>query len=183
MQVIREARIGDEDRIARVHVAAWRAAYRGMMPDAFLDALDEDARAKRWRERLETKPEGRRVVVAIEDETIVGFAGVGPARDETRTRGELYMINVAPSAWGRGIASALLTTCVNELAAFGHHEAILWVLRQNARARRFYQREGWTQEGDRRDTISENGFSFEVDELRYVRALPHDPRRGLTRRS
>jgi len=172
MSEIRGARMGDEDAIARVHVAAWRAGYRGMMPDAFLDALDERARAKRWREVIANPAAGRRAVVAIADDSIVGFAGVGPARGEAGTRGELYMINVAPSAWGRGVASALLSTCVNELAAFGHREAILWVLRQNARARRFYQREGWTQEGDRRDTISENGFTFEVDELRYVRALP-----------
>jgi ribosomal protein S18 acetylase RimI-like enzyme len=173
MNVIREARIGDEDQIARVHVAAWRAAYRGMMPDAYLDALSEETRAKRWRERLENPlPGNRRTLVATANESIVGIAGIGAARDEAGSRGELYMINLAPTAWGRGIASALLERCVNDLSAFGHREAILWVLRQNARARRFYQREGWTHEGDRRDTISENGFSFEVDELRYVRALP-----------
>ncbi len=171
MFVIREARVGDESEISRVHVAAWRAAYRGMMPDDFLDALDERVRAKRWRERLETNPSGRRIVVATANESIVGFAGVGPARDEAGTRGELYMINLAPTAWGRGIGSALLETCVESLSRFGHREAILWVLRQNARARRFYQREGWTHEGDRRDTINENGFTFEVDELRYVRSL------------
>ena len=116
MHVIREARIGDESEIARVHVAAWRAAYRGMMPDDFLDALDEKLRATRWRQHLENRPEGRRIVVALEEESIVGFAGVGPARDEAGTRGELYMINLAPTAWGRGIASALLATCVNALA-------------------------------------------------------------------
>jgi GNAT superfamily N-acetyltransferase len=147
-----------------------------MMPDDFLDALGENARAKRWRERLENPlPGGRRIVVATANESIVGFAGVGPARDEAGERGELYMINLAPTAWGRGIGSALLEQCVIDLAAFGHREAILWVLRQNARARRFYQREGWTQEGDRRDTISENGFTFEVDELRYVRVLATTP--------
>jgi RimJ/RimL family protein N-acetyltransferase len=172
MQVIREARIGDEDQIARVHVAAWRAAYRGMMPDAFLESLDENTRAKRWRERLDATSAGRRTFVAIASDSIVGIAGIGPARDEAGTRGELYMINLAPTAWGRGIASELLDQCVKDLSAFGHREAILWVLRQNARARRFYEREGWTQEGDRRLAISENGFTFEVDELRYVRAIP-----------
>lgn len=172
MHVIREARIGDEAAIARVHVAAWRAGYRGMMPDAFLDALSEDARAKRWQAVMANPKPGRRVVVAVDDgDSIVGFAGVGPARDDTGTRGELYMINLAPTAWGRGIASALLDRCVKDLSALGHREAILWVLRQNSRARRFYEREGWKHDGDRRDTISENGFSFEVDELRYVRAL------------
>jgi ribosomal protein S18 acetylase RimI-like enzyme len=172
MQVIREARIGDETEIARVHVAAWRAAYRDMMPDAFLDSLDEKQRATRWRDRLENPlPGKRRMLVATANASVVGFAGVGPARGETGTRGELYMINLAPSAWGTGIGSALLTKCVADLASFGHHEAFLWVLRQNARARRFYEREGWKHDGDRRDTITENGFTFEIDELRYVRAL------------
>jgi len=170
--MIRDARIGDEDEIARVHVAAWRAAYRGTMPDEFLDALDEESRAKRWREWIENSRTKRRLVVATANGSIVGFAGIGPAREEAGNRGELYMINLAPTAWGRGIGSALLEQCVSALAAVGHREAILWVVRQNARARRFYQREGWTQEGDRHDTISENGFTFEVDELRYVRALP-----------
>jgi GNAT superfamily N-acetyltransferase len=120
-------------------------------------------------------PGNRRIIVATANESIVGFAGVGPARDEPGTRGELYMINLAPTAWGRGIGTELLEQCVKDLSAFGHGEAILWVLRQNARARRFYQREGWTQEGDRHDTIRENGFTFEVDELRYVRAIPPVP--------
>jgi GNAT superfamily N-acetyltransferase len=174
MDVIREARIGDETEIARVHVAAWRAAYRDTMPDAFLDSLDEKQRATRWRERIENPlPGKRRMLVATANESIVGFAGVGPARDGLATRGELYMINLAPAAWGTGIGRALLAKCVADLASFGHREAFLWVVRQNARARRFYEREGWTHEGDRRDTIRENGFMFEVDELRYVRALAH----------
>jgi len=144
------------------------------MPDDFLDALDEEARAKRWYEVIARPKPGRRVVVALADDAIVGFAGVGPARGEAGERGELYMINLAPAAWGRGIGSELLVRCVKDLSALGHREAILWVLRQNARARRFYEREGWQHDGDRRDTIGENGFTFEVDELRYVRALPPD---------
>jgi L-amino acid N-acyltransferase YncA len=146
-----------------------------MMPDAFLASLDGVARAARWRVWLGAPTEGRRVLVALDDtEVLVGFASVGPARDEPGERGELYAINVAPAAWGTGAATALLAAATRALADLGHREAMLWVLRENARARRFYQREGWVQEGDRRDTISENGFTFDVDELRYVRAVGAD---------
>jgi GNAT superfamily N-acetyltransferase len=172
MVAIREAKPGDADAIGRVHVDAWREDYRGMMPDAFLDSLDASVRALRWQPRLAERPDGKKIFVAIENDDLVGFAGVGPARDEPGVRGELYMINVAKRAWGTGVATALLAESVHALATFGHREAILWVLRQNARARRFYRREGWTQEGERHDTIKENDFTFEVDELRYVRALP-----------
>jgi GNAT superfamily N-acetyltransferase len=168
---IRDALVGDVDAVGRMHVAAWRAGYRGMMPDAFLDSLDPAARASRWRGVLAKMESGRRIIVAIEADAVVGMAGVGPARNEEGTRGELYMINVAPEAWGKGVGTALLAEAVRTLASNGHREAILWVLRQNARARRFYEREGWTEESARRDTISENGFTFDVDELRYVRGL------------
>lgn len=169
--IIRDALVEDADAIGRVHVAAWRAGYRGMMPDAFLDSLDEKARAARWRERLSVRPREARTLVAIVDDELVGIASIGPARDEVGSRGELYMINVAPSAWGKGVASALLASATSGLVLLGHREAILWVLRQNARARRFYEREGWSQEAERRDTIRENGFTFDVDELRYQRLL------------
>ena len=169
---IREVVLADADALGRVHVEAWRVGYRGMMPDAFLASLDGAARAARWRELLGAPKEGRRRLVAIDDTaTLVGFAMVGPARDEAGDRGELYAINVTPAAWGTGAATALLAAATRALAELGHREAILWVLRANARARRFYQREGWSMEGDRRDTISENGYTFDVDELRYVRAV------------
>ena len=128
-------------------------------------------RAARWRDVLGRVESGQKIFVALQDAALVGFAGVGPARDEAGDRGELYMINVLPSAWGTGAATALLDHSLQALAKLGHREAILWVLRQNARARRFYRREGFAEEGDRHDTIEENGFSFEVDEIRCVRAL------------
>lgn len=169
---VREAKPEDADAFGRVHVEAWRAGYRGMMPDDFLASLDPAVRGARWRERLAKQPDGRAIFVITGDiGAPYGFAGVGPARDEPGPRGELYMINLLPAAWGTGAATMLLARATEALRNFGHREAILWVLRQNARARRFYEREGWKQTGDRRDTISENGFTFEVDELRYGRAL------------
>jgi RimJ/RimL family protein N-acetyltransferase len=138
------------------------------MPDAFLASLDAGKRAARWRERLSEPMVGKKIFVAIDARSdLVGFAGVGPARDEPHDRGELYMINVAPAAWGTGVGTALLVEAMHALSVLGHREAILWVLRQNARARRFYEREGWAQEGERRDTITENDFNVTVDELRY----------------
>jgi len=169
---IRDAKIDDLAALARVHVDAWRAAYIGMMPDAFLASLDPAERAARWRARFDEWGRDKRLFAAFDARgELVGMAGVGPARGDARERGELYMINVAPPAWGTGVAVALLAHATRTLTELGHREAILWVLRQNARARRFYRREGWKQEGDRRDTISENGFTFDVDELLYTRAL------------
>ena len=171
MLVIREAALDDAEVLGRVHVDAWRAGYRGMMPSAFLDSLDAVTRASRWRDALSKRVSGKKILVALDDEALVGFAGVGPARGEVGERGELYMINLHSTAWGKGIATSLLIEATSTLESFGHRAAILWVLRDNARARRFYEREGWSRDGERTDTISENGFTFRVDELRYARSL------------
>lgn len=142
-----------------------------MMPDAFLASLEPSVRAVRWRGPLQRVASDTKIFVAIDQEAVVGFAGIGPARGEVDSRGELYMINVAPRAWGTGVAALLLEHAMRTLVELGHGEAILWVLRANVRARRFYERAGWTENGERRDEITENGFTFDVDELRYARVL------------
>ena len=72
---------------------------------------------------------------------IVGFASVGPSRDE-RGIGELYAIYVEPDQWSTGAGRALIERAEERLRhAYG--EATLWVLEDNPRARAFYERGGW----------------------------------------
>jgi GNAT superfamily N-acetyltransferase len=151
---VREALPADAAAIAVTHIRAWRAAYRGVFPDAFLDGIDEtarmreDEREKAWRDNLEQpKPAVRTLVVCDgASHTLVGFATVGPDRDNLGI-GELYAINLHPDAWGKGAGRALLDASVRALCDAGHSELVLWVLRSNARARRFYEIAGWRPDG------------------------------------
>src|SRR5947208_195366 len=81
---IRAATVEDARAIAEVHVAGWRAAYRGQMPDALLDSLSVDERAEK-RRRWIANPTSvdHRTWVAERDGRILGFANTGPIRDET----------------------------------------------------------------------------------------------------
>ena len=72
---------------------------------------------------------------------------------------------VAPAAWGTGAARELMRTALDWLAAGGVDEAVLWVGEGNERARRFYEREGWTADGEMRAS------SLGPPEVRYRRAL------------
>lgn len=153
--------------MGRVHCEAWQAAYRGIMPDDYLDGLDPDDRAARWQGVLDANPlpaEGRRLVAELDDD-IVGIALVWPdTSDPASGLGELVLINVAPHAWGRGAGTALLRACCNALAELGHDQAILWVADGNARARRFYEREGWHLDGGAR---TEDVGGAPIVEVRY----------------
>ena len=146
---IREAVAGDVGAIARVQVESWRVAYRGVIADAYLDAMDVAARTERWRERLPGGPEGRRAFVAEADGAVVGFAAFGPCRDADASArvGELYAIYVLPDRLRQGIGRALHAAGVDDLRRSGYDEARLWVLEANPAARSFYERLGWEWDG------------------------------------
>ncbi|MEO1060207.1 MAG: GNAT family N-acetyltransferase [Actinomycetota bacterium] len=164
---IRPLTVDDADQLGPVHVRAWQAAYRGIMPDDYLDGLDGTARAARWREHLGDVPADVVHLVGDLEGRIVGGVTVGTERDERRI-GELYAINLDPDAFGTGVGQALFEAGEEALRSLGHDEAVLWVVRENARARRFYERNGWLPDG------TEKAVDFggvDVVELRYATTL------------
>jgi ribosomal protein S18 acetylase RimI-like enzyme len=167
---IRDASVDDADAIGSVSVRAWQAAYRGIMPDAYLDGLRAEERAATWRQGLaDPRPEQHVRVVTVGGD-VVGFAASGPeAADVTDGEtGELYAINVDPDHWGRGLGRVLLGEVHRGFADAGYHTAVLWVATDNARARRFYESEGWAAEGLPRDA---DALGVMVNEVRYRKRL------------
>ena len=162
MPEVRRARLEDAAAIAAVHVRTWQTAYEHVFGAERLAAIDLNARAEQWRQRL-GEPEWQEVVLVVEDESsIVGFASCGESRDAPG-EGELYAIYVLPESWGSGAGPVLLAAA---LAALGEdfNRASLWVLEENPRARRFYEREGWTLDGGRRE---EEFLGVQINEVRY----------------
>ncbi len=146
--------------IAEVHVETWRAAYKHVFPAKVLEGLSVDEREGRWRRTIED--ESAIVWVARMRGRVIGFASVGPSRTEEGA-GELYAIYVLPEAWGSGAAHELMAAAKAWFASESYSTAMLWVLADNPRARRFYEREGWTAEGMRVEAVS----SVEIEEALY----------------
>ncbi|MGD0083927.1 MAG: GNAT family N-acetyltransferase [Acidimicrobiales bacterium] len=171
--IVRDAEVGDADEIAEAHVRAWQIAYRGIMPDRYLDELSEDMAGQRQRRRVHlAAPDNPRVfnLVAERDGTVVGWLAAGPCRDEDHheTQAEVWAVYVHPDAWRTGAGGALMTAATERLAAQGYTEASLWVFEANARARRFYERYGWRTDGA--TEIYERGGGQAI-EIRYRRPL------------
>jgi ribosomal protein S18 acetylase RimI-like enzyme len=167
---IRPARVDDADGVGAVHVRAWQSAYRGLMPDDYLDGLQAQDHATRWREHLVAPTTAAELFVVVEDHRVVGFASVGPALDGdvSSDTGQLYAINLDPHVWGRGIGRALLSGMTDRLSELGYVEAVLWVVPDNHRARRLYEAAGWSDDDLRRD---DEVFGVVVPEMRYRRRL------------
>ena len=131
VSLVRPAEVEDAAAIAAVHVATWRTTYRGLLPDDFLDSLDESGYEERWR-RILVEPSSR-VYVAADGPQVVGFASGGRERaGEDGFSGELYAIYVVQEAQGRGHGRRLVQAVVGGLRELGLEDMIVWVLRDNA---------------------------------------------------
>ena len=163
--VIRPAVPSDAAEIARVHVASWRAAYVGIVPQSILDRLAVERRHELWAIRL-AEPAETRTLVAVRDGKIVGFAGTNrPTDPEYPARtGELETIYLLPEAWRHGLGRRLMRGALDDLVERGFETAILWVLTVNERARRFYEESGWQSDG-RVQMLDFDGTP--VEEIRY----------------
>ncbi len=162
---VRHAEPDDADAVETIRIRGWRTAYRHVFPPSDLDALRIDG--ERWRRRFELPPPGwSTFVVEDGEQRVVGFASVGPSRDE-QGPGELYAIYVDPDAWSTGAGRALIETAEEQLRR-EYAVAYLWVLEDNPRARAFYERAGWTPDGARK---AEERFGVRAPEVRYRKEL------------
>jgi ribosomal protein S18 acetylase RimI-like enzyme len=139
--MVRPAQLIDAAAIARVHVDSWRTTYRDMLPGEFLASLSESGYTERWQRVI---GEGSSRVYLVEEKgEVVGFASCGRERaGEAGFAGELYAIYVLDSAQRRGHGRELVRAAVGGLREMGLKDMIIWVLRDNAAARRFYERLG-----------------------------------------
>lgn len=164
----------DAQALAEIHVLAWQVGYRGLLPDSLLDSLAAADRLPRWRVRLAET--ATRVLVAELDGQTAGWLVIGPQRDEDLDRqrvGEIYAVYIHPDFWRRGCGTALLTRAKAELCARGFSEATLWVLRDNVRAIRFYEAQGFQADGAAKLDVRPDGVRF--DEVRYRCSLEAHP--------
>jgi ribosomal protein S18 acetylase RimI-like enzyme len=167
--LIRPARPADAQPIAAVHVATWRHAYAGLLPDGVLAGLDVGEWAQRWHRNLSAPAQGRFVLVFEQDGRVEGFVSGGRSRDQF-PGGEVYAIYVDPACQGRGAGSRLLTAAARHLAEAHFTAASLWVLVGNRPARRFYESQGWNSDGTEQPWTHPGGGT--VMEVRYVTKLP-----------
>ena len=166
--LFRPAEFADAMCVARVHVRSWQAAYRGLLPNEYLDQLRPEDRAQRY-DFVTADPQKPHTIVAVEAGLIRGFATIGPSREPDMVGyGELCALYVDPDHWGRRIGMALVSAARDRIAKLGFGNAYLWVLRGNARGDRFYRIDQWAPDGfERKDAL----WGVTVNEVRYRRKL------------
>ena len=164
---VRDATIDDAEALALVHVHGWQWGYRGLLPSAISTTCRSSAGPSSGARGCSTRGARARGSRATKRRALAGFVAAGPSRDpgaEART-GEIYALYIEEAAAGSGVGRALLERAVDGLRDAGFARATLWVLRENARARRFYEKAGWTPDGA---AHAEPREDFVMDEVRYA---------------
>jgi ribosomal protein S18 acetylase RimI-like enzyme len=163
---VRRARLDDAAAIAEVHVRTWQDAYEHVFGAERLTGVTVEQRLPMWRQILQGADQTA-FVAEGDGGNVIGWCTVGPSRDDDAD-GELWGIYVLSDAWGTGAGTALMAAGIEALRDSGCRAVILWVLEDNPRARRFYEREGWVLDGERKE---DEFLGVAVTEVRYRRGL------------
>ncbi len=140
---------------AFVHWQAWHEAYPGMVSSDYLERFTLERAEKMafsWRDRL---------IVAKDGDRVIGFVGYGDRGAEDPDTGEIFALYVLAEYYGTGVGKQLMDAGLEQLKDYPR--ACLWVLKDNARAIRFYEKCGFRPDG--REMHSAN---VEADEIRMV---------------
>lgn len=170
----RPARVEDLRAVTTLHIRSWQRAYRGLLPQHHLDSLNIeeaiDRRARNWPD-----PGSH---VAERHGQVVGWLALGPYRGEDAPAGsgEIYALYVDPPFWSAGIGGALLSYGLPLLAEQQLAPVFLWVLRENMRARRFYERRGFIADGAE---VGYEAGGATVPEVRYRHSNRRDAVSGV----
>ncbi|MEO0688581.1 MAG: GNAT family N-acetyltransferase [Cyanobacteria bacterium J06649_11] len=162
---IRTATLKDVKDIATIHVQSWQIAYKGLIPQTYLDKLSIPKREKSWQDIL-TNHQNHTIVQEIND-LIVGFANYGQTRDkdkDSHITGEITSIYINPEYWRKGLGTEIIEFIVRDMKNRQFHQITLWVLDTNQIARKFYQKIGFKPDGTTKIDIRDN---FELREIRY----------------
>ncbi|HEX5495321.1 MAG TPA: GNAT family N-acetyltransferase [Mycobacteriales bacterium] len=168
---VRPAVLDDAAPVAEVRVSSWRVAYDGIVPGEVLDGMDPVAAAERTRVSLADPANPLRLRVAERNGVIVGFTITGPYRGGgvPENSGEVMAIYAHPDHWSTGVGRVMMDDALDDLATAGLGPVFLWVLRDNARARRFYERAGFAFDGIEQ-LYTAGGVP--LPELRYRKDIP-----------
>ena len=155
---VRPATAGDAAAVAEIWRAGWADGHLGNVPEALVAIRTPESFQTRAAERL--------------SDTTVAVAGNGEVAGFIMVVGdEVEQVYVSANHRGTGVAALLLAEAERQVAAGGHDRAWLAVVAGNARARRFYERSGWTDDGPFDYPAEDSGHKIPVPAHRYIKII------------
>lgn len=167
MVCLRRATLSDAEKMAEVHARSWESAYAGLLPTEIIAATSA-RRPLLWQRILE-EPGGHEKYAVCEGDKIVGLLVISTSRDEGAPPGafEVVSLYLLPEHFGKGYGGEAMRYACERAAELGYHAVTLWVLEDNTRARKIYEKHGFRFDGTRKEIV----IGVPKIEIRYRRDL------------
>ena len=157
-------KIDDARAVAEIHTKSWQFAYKGIVPQDFLDAIDTNKREEKWAKGFIDNPSLIRLVAKDDNDSILGFVCGLKCRDNNpQIDSELWAIYVNPDKTQYGIGKSLFKSFTDELKNQGFSTMNVWVLEDNKIARSFYEKMG--------GKLSDHAKEIEIDGKKLIELL------------
>ena len=153
------------DDVAVAQRIAWQRAFRGILSDPLLNALEDSEFVNNWKRIIKRMDRTNLAKITLEEKA-VGFVSFGPPYDERETvNAEIYGIYIHPAYWNQGIGKELMIEAIGLLGKESRYNGVtLWTMTKNKKSNRFYEKIGFRRTDEQR--ISQrNGESF--TEVKY----------------
>ena len=159
IKLIRYYEERDIDKIAKIIVDDWKIAYKGIIDNDYLENLNYIDRAKNIKEKYEKQ----KSIVYIDNEDVKGYCRFGENRDNKKEYGEIYALYIKYGERNNGIGKSLSKKAMQILKNKGYKEAVIWCLKENKNARKFYEKIGGKLCNERKIAIGDKQY----DEVCY----------------
>lgn len=151
----------DRDAISQIYEESWKFAYKGLIPQDYLDGIPKG----NWAKAVDTP--GWNTLLMLDGVRIIGTSSYCHSRfEDWKEFGEIISIYFLPEYMGKGYGRVLLQAVVDKLAGMGCRDILLWVLAENERAKRFYEKNGFAESGA---YLDDNIGGKALKEVQYVR--------------
>lgn len=161
---IRRATLDDVQDISRIHALSWKSAYKGIVPQAYLEELKEDFWVPAFTDWI--KDNVITVQIVTDNGSLVGCVAYGRSRDKSLPNwGEIVSIYLVPQYFGKGFGNKLLESALLDLKKSDHESIYLWVLKDSHRARCFYEKNRFHRNND--ECVCEI-MGKQLTDIRYV---------------
>ncbi|MCL2863052.1 MAG: GNAT family N-acetyltransferase [Methanimicrococcus sp.] len=165
--LIRKAVPSNAFEYAENHVACWRAAYKGILSDDYLNQMSVEQIAETY-QRILSEPGTFNFYFIEHDKKIIGRLVFNKSRDEDKSdAGEISAMYLLSEYWGKGYGREMMDFSLFELKRMGYSEVLLWVLKTNNRAKLFYEKCGFLFDGTQKEVSLDTPHTH----MRYVRSL------------
>lgn len=182
--LIRDMQFTDLESIAKLVTHSWQENYKNIIHQSTLDKLNWQEKAQAFKERYGDNKSTTFIAENKKNSDVLGFVSFGSLRDSNRLQsddnyhlfpysGEIYAIYLSNQFKGFGIGSALLKSAFLALKKNNRHDIMIWTLKENILAQRFYQRHGGV-ESDIRKIEVDGRFYYEVQYRYDLSKLHHD---------